>query len=129
MAGIVTRYGIICTLGQRRFQRFMDVFGPVALLALVYTVIVLFGLQGRQVSLLACCLGRSAGEVAGADPDAAGRFPWDRCINCTVWTLNLCATWLAWTALRCVHSTNTLFGHAGWAPGVAELHLHLSRAP
>lgn len=46
----MTRYGIIWTLGKRRFDKFMEYFGPVALLALVYTVIVLFGLQGRQVS-------------------------------------------------------------------------------
>ena len=39
-------------MGKRHFEVFMKYFGPVALLALVYTVIVLFGLQGRQVVML-----------------------------------------------------------------------------
>ena len=50
-------------LGQRKFDRFMTFFGPVALLALVYTVIVLFGLQGRQVRIwLAVLAAGAAGQ-------------------------------------------------------------------
>jgi len=49
VAGIVTRYKVIACCGRERFDRFMTYFGPVGLLALIYTVIVLFGLQGHQV--------------------------------------------------------------------------------
>ncbi len=49
VAGIVTRYTVIACCGRERFYRFMTYFGPVALLALIYTIIVLFGLQGHRV--------------------------------------------------------------------------------
>lgn len=49
LAGIVTRYSVIALFGKQRFDKFMTYFGPVALLALVYTIIVLFGLQGHRV--------------------------------------------------------------------------------
>ena len=49
LAGIGTRYSVIALFGRQRFDKFMTYFGPVALLALVYTIIVLFGLQGHRV--------------------------------------------------------------------------------
>lgn len=49
VAGIVTRYSVIALFGKECFDKFMVYFGPVALLALIYTVIVLFGLQGHRV--------------------------------------------------------------------------------
>lgn len=51
-AGIITRYALLATIGKERFEkRFMPYFGPVALLGLIYTIIVMFSLQGHQVSL------------------------------------------------------------------------------
>lgn len=49
VAGVVTRYSVIGLFGKQRFDKFMIYFGPVALIALIYTVIVLFGLQGHRV--------------------------------------------------------------------------------
>lgn len=49
VAGIITRYTVIACCERERFDRFVTCFGPVALLALIYTVIVLFGLQGHRV--------------------------------------------------------------------------------
>ena len=37
-AGVVTRFGVMWALGKERFEkRFMPVFGPLALLGLLYT--------------------------------------------------------------------------------------------
>jgi ACR3 family arsenite transporter len=50
LAGIATRYALMATIGRERFDRkFMPYFGPVALLGLIYTVVVMFSLQGHQV--------------------------------------------------------------------------------
>jgi ACR3 family arsenite transporter len=50
VAGIITRYAALAALGKERFnKRFMAYFGPVALLGLIYTIIVMFSLQGHQV--------------------------------------------------------------------------------
>ncbi|CAK0787439.1 hypothetical protein CVIRNUC_010659 [Coccomyxa viridis] len=49
-AGIVTRYTLLKAIGKENFDtRFMPYFGPVALLGLIYTIIVMFSLQGHQV--------------------------------------------------------------------------------
>ena len=38
-AAVITRYGLIAAAGERWYnQRFLPAFGPVALLALIYTV-------------------------------------------------------------------------------------------
>jgi ACR3 family arsenite transporter len=40
VAGIVTRFGVMWALGRERFERrFMPVFGPLALLGLLYTYV------------------------------------------------------------------------------------------
>jgi ACR3 family arsenite efflux pump ArsB len=50
VAGIITRYTIIALKGREWLdKKFMPWFGPVALLALIYTVLVLFGMQGERV--------------------------------------------------------------------------------
>lgn len=49
-AGIATRYTLLKAIGKESFEtRFMPYFGPVALLGLIYTIIVMFSLQGHQV--------------------------------------------------------------------------------
>ena len=53
LAGIATRYALLAAIGRDRFNKnFMPHFGPVALLGLIYTVIVMFSLQGHQVCAL-----------------------------------------------------------------------------
>ena len=48
-AGIFTRYTLLKAAGKESFEtRFMPYFGPVALLGLIYTIIVMFSLQGHQ---------------------------------------------------------------------------------
>lgn len=50
LAGIATRYALLWTIGRESFEkRFIPCFGPVALLGLIYTIIVMFSLQGHQV--------------------------------------------------------------------------------
>ncbi len=50
VAGIITRYSIVALKGREWLdKKFMPWFGPVALLALIYTVLVLFGMQGKRV--------------------------------------------------------------------------------
>ncbi len=74
VAGIITRYGLIYAFGEkwcdflppssilpsptpapqritlhRYNEKFMPWFGPLALISLIYTIIVLFALQGHQV--------------------------------------------------------------------------------
>ncbi|CAL8467475.1 g7013 [Coccomyxa elongata] len=50
VAGIITRYSLLAFIGEQRFEKnFMPYFGPVALLGLIYTIIVMFSLQGHQV--------------------------------------------------------------------------------
>jgi ACR3 family arsenite efflux pump ArsB len=54
VAGIITRYTLIWAYGEKWYnEKFMAWFGPVALISLIYTIIVLFSLQGHQVCLLA----------------------------------------------------------------------------
>ena len=49
-AGIATRYTLLKAMGKENFDmRFMPYFGSVALLGLIYTIIVMFSLQGHQV--------------------------------------------------------------------------------
>ena len=49
-AGVITRYGVIAIKGRTWLEKkFLPRFGPVALVALVYTVLVLFALQGERV--------------------------------------------------------------------------------
>lgn len=50
VAGVITRYGLIYAFGEKWYnEKFMPWFGPVALISLIYTIIVLFALQGHQV--------------------------------------------------------------------------------
>jgi len=48
-AGAVTRFIVLKTLSEKGQQRFFKFFGPVALLGLLYTVVVLFAYQGHQI--------------------------------------------------------------------------------
>lgn len=48
--GVILRYAIMFTAGKKWLnEKFLPVFGPVALIALIYTVIVLFAAQGPQI--------------------------------------------------------------------------------
>lgn len=51
-AGIVTRY-TVWFLASKQFleQRFIPMFGPVALLGLLYTILVMFAYQGHHIVL------------------------------------------------------------------------------
>lgn len=50
VAAVITRYSLIGLKGREWYdRRFMPRFGPLALLALIYTVWVMFALQGHQV--------------------------------------------------------------------------------
>lgn len=50
VAGIITRYGLIRLFGEKWYNtKFLPWFGPVALISLLYTIIVLFALQGHEV--------------------------------------------------------------------------------
>ncbi|GAX84956.1 hypothetical protein CEUSTIGMA_g12377.t1 [Chlamydomonas eustigma] len=50
VAGIITRYSLVWAYGEKWYnEKFMPWFGPVALISLIYTIIVLFSLQGHQV--------------------------------------------------------------------------------
>ena len=56
LAGIITRYTLLATIGKRRFENnFMPYLGPVALLGLIYTIIVMFSLQGHEVRIFLSC--------------------------------------------------------------------------
>lgn len=49
-AGIVTRFIMLSLLGREKFQkRFMPFFGPLSLIALLYTIIIIFASQARQI--------------------------------------------------------------------------------
>ncbi|WFD21327.1 arsenicals resistance [Malassezia caprae] len=49
-AGIVTRFVMLALLGHDKFQtRFMPFFGPLSLVALLYTIIVIFASQSQQI--------------------------------------------------------------------------------
>lgn len=49
-AGVVTRFLMLTLLGRERFlKRFMPFFGPLSLIALLYTIIVIFASQSRQI--------------------------------------------------------------------------------
>ncbi|CAL5230038.1 g13483 [Coccomyxa viridis] len=50
VAAIITRYSLIALKGREWFdKKFMPYFGPLALVALIYTIWVMFALQGHQV--------------------------------------------------------------------------------
>ncbi|CAE6500574.1 unnamed protein product [Rhizoctonia solani] len=48
-AGIVTRYLMKRILSRSGFERFLKLFGPFALLGLLYTIVVLFAFQGNRI--------------------------------------------------------------------------------
>ncbi|CAE6396166.1 unnamed protein product [Rhizoctonia solani] len=48
-AGIVTRYVMKRILSRSGFERFLKLFGPFALLGLLYTIVVLFAFQGHRI--------------------------------------------------------------------------------
>lgn len=50
MAGVITRYAVwYFTSKEFLNDRFLPVFGPVALLGLIYTIIVMFAYQGHHI--------------------------------------------------------------------------------
>lgn len=50
VAGIITRYGLIHAIGLKKYEeKFLPVIGPFALVALIYTIIILFAMQGKEV--------------------------------------------------------------------------------
>ena len=50
VAAIITRYSLIALKSREWYdKKFMPYFGPLALLALIYTIWVMFALQGHQV--------------------------------------------------------------------------------
>lgn len=50
VAGIITRYSLIYAFGEKWYNdKFLKWFGPMALISLIYTIIILFALQGHQV--------------------------------------------------------------------------------
>lgn len=51
-AGFVTRFTMKRALGPRAFGQFLQWFGPLALLGLLYTIVVLFANQVRAIALL-----------------------------------------------------------------------------
>ncbi|QRW19864.1 arsenite resistance protein ArsB [Rhizoctonia solani] len=48
-AGVVTRFATKHTLSRSGFDRFLKLFGPFALLGLLYTIVVLFAFQGHRI--------------------------------------------------------------------------------
>ncbi|KAF8598525.1 arsenical-resistance protein [Ceratobasidium sp. AG-I] len=48
-AGIVTRYVMKKLLSRSGFDRFLKLFGPLALIGLLYTIVVLFAFQGHRI--------------------------------------------------------------------------------
>ena len=47
LAGIITRYAMIAMTSREFFEKkFMAWFGPVALISLVYTIIIIFAVRG-----------------------------------------------------------------------------------
>lgn len=49
-AGIVTRFVMLALIGRESFEtRFMPYFGPLSLVALLYTIIVIFASQSQQI--------------------------------------------------------------------------------
>ncbi|KAF7426030.1 hypothetical protein PC9H_008395 [Pleurotus ostreatus] len=48
-AGLVTRFVSRSLLSPRSFERFLRIIGPIALLGLLYTIIVLFAYQGKRI--------------------------------------------------------------------------------
>lgn len=50
VAGVITRYGLIAACGEGWYEkRFLPYFSPIAFLSLIYTIVVLFTLQGHEV--------------------------------------------------------------------------------
>ncbi|KAG8711549.1 hypothetical protein FRC09_020536, partial [Ceratobasidium sp. 395] len=48
-AGIVTRFTTKRLLSQSNFNKFLQLFGPFALLGLLYTIVILFAFQGHRI--------------------------------------------------------------------------------
>lgn len=49
-AAIITRYTLFYAIGEKKYyEKFIPVIGPFALVALLYTIIILFALQGKNV--------------------------------------------------------------------------------
>ncbi|WVR04885.1 arsenical-resistance protein [Kwoniella sp. DSM 27419] len=49
-AGVVTRFAVIALLGKTRFERsFLPYFGPLALIGLLYTIILIFAQQAAHI--------------------------------------------------------------------------------
>ncbi|KAG8774383.1 hypothetical protein FRC12_002022 [Ceratobasidium sp. 428] len=48
-AGIVTRFTMKRLLSQSNFNKFLQLFGPFALLGLLYTIVILFAFQGHRI--------------------------------------------------------------------------------
>jgi ACR3 family arsenite transporter len=50
IAGILIRYSMLVVTGAKFFhEKFLPSFGPVALLSLIYTIIVMFAVQGDRI--------------------------------------------------------------------------------
>ena len=50
VAGVATRFAVIVVMGRRWLEdRFLPIFGPLALLGLLYTIFVLFAYQGNRI--------------------------------------------------------------------------------
>jgi ACR3 family arsenite transporter len=49
-AGVVTRFSMLSILGRKRFeQSFLPYFGPLSLIGLLYTIIIIFAEQARRI--------------------------------------------------------------------------------
>jgi ACR3 family arsenite transporter len=50
IAGILTRFSLLFVIGKYRFEKkFIPFFGPLSLLALLYTIIIIFAEQARNI--------------------------------------------------------------------------------
>lgn len=46
---MITRFGLIYTIGRKRFDTFLVYFSPLALLGLLYTIIIIFAQQAKHI--------------------------------------------------------------------------------
>lgn len=46
---MITRFGLIFTIGRERFNTFLTYFSPLALAGLLYTIIIIFAQQARHI--------------------------------------------------------------------------------
>lgn len=50
LAGVITRFSVIATFGSQNFhERFLPFFGPLSLIGLLYTIIIIFAEQARHI--------------------------------------------------------------------------------